>query len=780
MKMQNDSLKLEFSEKFAAYNLESRILPGAKLQSSFEIKCTCKEKNYHLLENFRSISKIGHIETLQTRFGSLEIENMKIETVLKDVEVNIRIGLEKNEALAFIQLELHNNCDQSLFIDQLTLLVINDGCLFLGSTKPTNFAFYSNGWQSWSSSGTYHLGDRQHKTRLGKYQNSQIINPSTPCPKDGRHFSGDMFGVVCDLNSRNGLMAGFLSQKTHFGSLEAAFEPGVAFKIWSNGDHTRLDTGQTIQTDWACLGFIDLDDLDPMKAYLEAVAREHAIESRLPVPVGWCSWYHFYQNITQEDIESNLHSVIDLKDKVPLPLLQIDDGFETFPGDWFNFTPGFPDGVKPLAEKAAASGLAPGLWLAPFIVHPRAKLVKVHPDWLLHDDHGKLVSAGFVWNTFTYALDITHPDALAYACQVICTAVQDWGFKYLKLDFLYAAALEGKHQDPTKTRAQILREGLNALRQAAGSETILLACGCPLGSALGLFDAMRIGADVSGHWEPHFPPLTPLIKNEVNMPSARNALQNILTRAPLHRRWWINDPDCLLVRPDTDLTLAEVQSLATAIGLTGGSLLVSDDLPTLPAERLRIAQVMLPLIDQRAYVLDLFQNHTPSIIRLDLENDLGSWHLLGLFNWDDQPASLEFSNQKFHLPKDQVFWCREFWYGQIRQMGPGSPMRFQDVPSHGVRVIAARSYTPDQPTYLGSNIHLSQGLEISQWEVSSNNITLQLELGRQASGKLYVYLPWKVPILWDDLSTYCMQEEGQSIYSIAVKEINRKRFQMRG
>ena len=780
MKLQNSSLKLEFSEKFATFDLESINFPGAKVQSSFEVLCTFKGKTYRLMEDFWSISKIEHVENLETRFGILEIETVRIETQLQDVEVDIRIGLAKNKALAFIQLEMCNNCDEPLIIEQLTPLAINNGSLTLGTEESSNPAFYSNGWQSWSSSGTYHQGDRQHTTKMGRFQNPQIINPSTPCPRDGKHFSGDMFGVVADLDSRIGLLAGFVSQKAHFGSLEASFNPGFALKMWANGDHTRLDPGQRIQTDWACLGFINLDALEPMRAYLEAVAREHVIESETPVPVGWCSWYHFYQNITQQDIDANLQSVIDLKDDVPLPLLQIDDGFEIFPGDWFDFVPGFPHGVKPLAEKATASGLTPGLWLAPFIVHPKAKLVKEHPDWLLRDEGGKLVSSGFVWNTFCYALDITHPDALDYACQVIRKAVEDWGFKYLKLDFLYAAALKGQYRDPTKTRAQVLREGLGALRQAAGDYIIMLACGCPLGSALGLFEAMRIGADVSGHWVPHFPPITPLVKNEVNMPSARNALQNILTRAPLHRLWWINDPDCLLVRHDTDLTLAEVQTLATAIGLTGGSFLLSDDLPALPEDRLNIAKVLLPVIDKRAYIMDLFDEQPPSLIRIDLENDLGPWHLLAIFNWDDQPATLSFTNQQFRLPKDQVFWSREFWTGQIGKMGADSPLHFQDVTPHGVRVIAARPSAAYQPAYLGSDIHLSQGLEIKHWQVEDKQVTFISELGRRASGKLYFYLPWRPIGLWENNQTYSMGEEGQGIYSIALTEISGKTFQIRG
>jgi alpha-galactosidase len=676
--------------------------------------------------------------------------------------------------MAFFQLEMINHGSQPIFIDKLIPLKIKEGSLSFRNSRKPDYTFYSNGWQSWSNTGTFRQGDKQHTTLIGSFQNPQIINPDTPRHKDGDHFSGDMFGLLCENTQKIGLLAGFISQEMHFGSLETALSPTPSLSMWANGDHARLDPGESIRTDWACLSFVDLNENQPLEIYLNTVAKANKIQSEISVPVGWCSWYHFYQNITQEDIEANLTSVLALKDRVPLPLLQIDDGFETYPGDWFDFVPGFPEGVMPLAKQISKSDLIPGLWLAPFIVHPKAKLVKEHPEWLLRDENGKLASAGFAWNTFTYALDLTHPEALDYACDVIRTAVKEWGFEYLKLDFLYVAALKGQYQDPTKTRAQVLRNGLEALRHAAGPDTVMLACGCPLGSALGLFDAMRIGTDVSGYWEPHFPPVSKLLTKEVNMPSARNALQNILTRAPLHRQWWINDPDCLLVRPDTKLNLPEVQSLATAIGMTGGSLLVSDDLPSLPEDRLRIAQVLLPVIDQQAQICDLFESHTPRLIRLDLENALGLWHLLAVFNWGDHPADLEFSPHKFNLPLDPIYWCREFWSGEIGKMGASSPFNFGNVPPHGVRVIAARQCQPALPTYLGSDIHLSQGLEIGEWEANENQISLRIDVGRGADGRINIYLPWEASEAWLDQRSCSIQSKGQGIYNIDLEDADGK------
>jgi alpha-galactosidase len=290
---------------------------------------------------------------------------------------------------------------------------------------------------------------------------------------------------------------------------------------------------------------------------------------------------------------------------------------------------------------------------------------------------------------------------------------------------------------------------------------------------------MRISADVSGYWEPHFPPVSPLLRNEPHMPSARNALQNILSRAFLHRYWWINDPDCLLVRSDTDLTLAEVQTLTTAIGMTGGSLLLSDDLPTLPESRMKIAQALLPVIDQRAQIIDWLDQHTPTMLRLDLNGPSGDWHLLTQFNWGDDAAELTFSPQIFNLPEEGIWWVREFWTGKIGQMSAKSPFGMFNVPPHGVRVLAARPYTPEQPAYLGGSLHLSQGMEIKDWHHQKDAITFSLALGHLVGGEIFLYLP-KAPLgAWISGQSEMPQDLGGGIYSLYLQEAEGKEIKIR-
>jgi hypothetical protein len=99
-----------------------------------------------------------------------------------------------------------------------------------------------------------------------------------------------------------------------------------------------------------------------------------------------------------------------------------------------------------------------------------------------------------------YGLDPSNPAVLAFVRDTIVTATREWGFRYLKLDFLYAAALGTQHalfslfidyacvcvvssltflsftplgtaqqsyHDRSLSRAQAMRRGLTAVRSAA-------------------------------------------------------------------------------------------------------------------------------------------------------------------------------------------------------------------------------------------------------------------------------------------------------------------------
>jgi len=566
----------------------------------------------------------------------------------------------------------------------------------------------------------------------------------------------------------------------HFGSVEMDFAEKSSLHLWANGDHARLDPSCMIQTDWAVLAPIDIDDPDPLAFYLDIVAHEHRVKGFRSLPVGWCSWYQFYSKVTEAQLKSNFLAMIDLKDKLPLKLFQIDDGYQSQVGDWLNFKPTFPRVVKDIVHQCKKAGMIPGIWLAPFIIHRGSNLYKQHPEWILRSRRGCPVSAGFGWNSFTSALDLTHPDALEYATHVVDVAAHQWGFPYLKLDFLYAAAVRGKYKDETRTRAQVLRQGLERIREAAGKETFLLGCGVPIGSAIGIFDSVRIGADVLESWKPKWFGISAIFRNEPNMPAARNSIQNILTRAPLHRRWWINDPDCLLVRPNMDLTLGEVQSLATAIAMTGGSFFLSDDLPSLPEERIRLAACLLPLMDRRPWIIDWLDESTPSRLRIDLQNHTGKWYLLAQFNWLDVPIEVSLLPSDFHLP-DDTYWSCSFWDEKINHHPKGQALLHQQIPPHAVVLLSVRQSLNNFPQYLGSDLHISQGLEIDRWQSSSRKVNGNFSLGRVVTGRFSLVIPDQVASLTDVEGCNWVGQDRQfpAVHHFQVEVDGKRNFHIR-
>jgi alpha-galactosidase len=642
-------------------------------------------------------------------------------------------------------------------------------------------AFFSNGWQSWSFSGALGANDSHPDTRLGIFAAPMWFNPGTPRLRKPGHFSSDMFGVLGDRQHRSGILAGFLSQKEQFGSLEACADSVYpALALWANGDQVLLEPGTQITTDWAVIQFVDIDAPDPLRPYLEAVAREHNLSPSISgsqSSIGWCSWYQFYQDISEENIRKNLASASALKNDLPFDLFQIDDGFQAQVGDWLEFAPTFPNGIAPLAESIQQVNLSPGLWLAPFIMHSKAKIKSRHPNWLLRNRFGLYANAGFVWDNFNKGLDLTHPQALDYVKNVIRTAVHRWGFQFLKLDFLFAAAIKGRFQDRTKTRAQVLRTGLEAVREEAGPDVHLLGCGVPLGPSIGIFDSMRIGADVDPHWQPTHKGVQALFRNEYAMPSTCNAIQNALTRAFMHRRWWINDPDCLLVRPESHLTLEEVHSLATVIALSGGPILLSDDLTKLPPERLQIVRQLVPLIGKRPRVMDWFDAPTPRLLRLDLANSTGKWHLLGIFNWDEKERDLSLSLEKFDLSSGE-YLAREFWSGETARISNGE-LILNGMPVHSTRLLALRPIQPARACYLGSDLHISQGLEVTTWSESATNFRIRLERTGKAAGQVDLYLPKEPERITLNRKDIIYQSLAESVYRLSVEFENVAEIEIR-
>ncbi len=292
-------------------------------------------------------------------------------------------------------------------------------------------------------------------------------------------------------------------------------------------------------------------------------------------PVGWCSWYQYFAEIKPEMIDK----AIDLSKGRKIDLIQLDDGYQSQIGDWLEPNESWLNRYPQIAKVIKENGFIAGIWTAPFLVGEKSKLIENHPEWIAKTSGGdKLLEAVYnpmSWGGWTYALDTTHEGALDYLRETF-SKLKEEGFDYHKIDFCFSATLEGSRiRDKEMTRAQALYEGIKAVREGIGDDAFLLGCGCPFGPAVGLVDAMRVSPDTA----PFYSPMGSVGGFEESSPAAKNAITASLLRSPLHRRVFINDPDCLLLRPSSIVMSEKEREILRATVLGSGSyLVISDDL----------------------------------------------------------------------------------------------------------------------------------------------------------------------------------------------------------
>ena len=292
-------------------------------------------------------------------------------------------------------------------------------------------------------------------------------------------------------------------------------------------------------------------------------------ETRHGMMSGYTSWYNYFQNITEDIIIRDLNGLDPYKDQVNI--FQIDDGYETFIGDWLDPNPAkFPKGMKYIADEIHKKGYKAGIWLAPFNCQKVSRMAKEHPDWLIKHENGKPMIGCIAWGG-AYTFDIYNEEVRAYLKKVFDVVLNEWGYDMVKLDFLYSQCIKPRHG---KSRGEIMCDAMEFLRECVGDK-LFLGCGVPIGPALGICDACRISCDVDLTYKGKF---YSRIQVSNEMLNARSAINNSIFRRHLDGRVWMNDPDVFFLRKN-NLTFTNEQKylLGKINNLCGNVLFVSDN-----------------------------------------------------------------------------------------------------------------------------------------------------------------------------------------------------------
>jgi alpha-galactosidase len=539
--------------------------------------------------------------------------------------------------------------------------------------------FFKHGYQSWSASHPVAIGHRPpllNRSLLARISHQSEAERPPEAPEGA---TSELFTIVESDSSPEHFLCGFIVAANQFTTITVTSAAHLTARALFDG--AWLMPGETVAVEPIAFWRSDSDPARMAAQWADLLGKRMNARVKAPYQRGWCSWYYYFDGITEDAFRSNLHKLRELRRELPLDVVQIDDGYQAALGDWDNTNQKFPSGLKKIAAEIAEAGFTPGLWTAPFLATRDSELMRDHPDWLICNDRGDpaAVANNPNWTTsqdkFAYALDSSHPEFIQHLEQLFDRLVHQFGYGYLKIDFLFAAAAEGRHYNPRLSRAQVLRCGLEAIRRGAGDEAFILGCGCPLGPAIGVVDGMRIGPDVAPYWGGDIEPGT------------RVAIDAIVARSFMHRRLWLNDPDCLMLRSrDTRLSQEERFALASAIAISGGMLILSDDVNLIDEESKRLFHVVAKIgmeadgayIDEAPVARNLMGNPASQTLVVHHQTDI----LCLLLNTGDSPQEVSLAELSF------TGWG-------TRLVAPGGELAAPEtieLPAHSGRII--RSHRP--------------------------------------------------------------------------------------
>jgi alpha-galactosidase len=536
-----------------------------------------------------------------------------------------------------LSFRLTNVASESIRVTRLVFPAENGIDTYASSFDVDNISFFRNGYQSWSTARSYLPKDKPLRPwlQLVSLASSNMANLPSNVPGV---FSSEMYTIITNRADDTSFLVGQGAPFSQFFYIRLNLYDNPKrrsyFELTYDFGRKLIPPGQTIQLDAIYMAIGSTHAL--LHRYFREVSRKMGLKLPRENVRGWCSWYFYYNRITPDIIRKNVDALKRARDEsgTRIDFVQIDDGYQKAVGDWLDLTEPFDGQMRFLSDEIRKAGFSPGIWIAPFVAARKSRLATIHPEYVLRDENGHRIVAGFnfFWpGRYYVGLDTTNPRFEEYLRRVIRTIVGEWGFPYLKCDFLFGGCLRGgTHHELEHSRAEVLRKGMRVIREEANDATrekvFLVGCGMPLSAGVGVVDAMRVGPDTGDYW---INTKGRLLRTGA-MVGVRNSIRNSLVRGAMHNALWINDPDCMMLRSDgTRLTDAQRRAQINAIVLTGGLLLYSDDFAALPpeitAELPRIQEISDRCFEGRLIPLDMMDRELPRIV-------LNTAGYLGVFN----------------------------------------------------------------------------------------------------------------------------------------------------
>ena len=570
------------------------------------------------------------------------------------------------------------------------------------------FGIFANGFQSWTESRVFYKND--------------VIKPARKFIKGIAYTYGDYNfanykkqpGVIHSWNYT------YIKSKKYKINLLASLDESIGYtKFEHNMQQNLLQISREceqmkVDKEINLLDFLHIEDRENL-AFKNYAEIKNFLPLKVKPSIGWTSWYHYYTKIDEEIILQNLNHFSD--NHIPISIFQIDDGWQKAVGDWLNIQPKFKNGMKYIASKIKEKNITAGLWLAPFACEKNSFIYREKQDWILKDEHGKLLKIGYnpMWSGWFYALDFFNEELRDYLRKVFNTILNDWSFDLVKLDFLYGTASIPQHG---KTRGEVMHLVMEFLRSCVGNKKIL-GCGVPLSAAQNTTDFCRIGPDIHLSWEFKF---LKLLHARERL-STYSAIHNTISRRHLNKLGFINDPDVFILRKEKNkLNKDEQYSLLLANLLFGDLLFSSDDISKYDAEMMFLYKSIFPLVEKEN-------------VLVQQEKEFYQIH----FNIDDKYYLALINTSEY----DKIYKLPHgiFFDNRTQETLKGS--KNITIPKHNSKCLYRINATPF--TLVGSKGHFFCGMETKNVYISGG--LLEIEWNEELLNEPTVF--YRIPISYE-------------------------------
>jgi hypothetical protein len=536
-----------------------------------------------------------------------------------------------------------------------------------------------------------------------------------------------MYLAVVNPETRSGVVGGWLTCDRGNGLISVS-NNGLATSIETFIDYgnNALKPKGRVESEIFAIGYF-ADARIGLESFADNLALQNKVELG-PQPSGFCTWYTEKNGHSCDEV--HLKQLADFsKQLIPygFNFIQIDDEWQNGVSkgveprkDFSKARPDgpYPSGMKRMADSIKSDGLVAGLWLLPF--GRDLENGDVTDSMLVHN---KMDSTLFTPRWGGTPLDMTVEASRKHLQEIIDRIVNQWGYKYLKLDGIFDGfcvnnmypmkdgkyvlddwAQNAKFSDPYVSNIENFKIGMKLIRQTGGKDVFLNACNAGnsyrlYGAAVGLFNSVRICEDGG------------------LATGAKHGTQKYF----LHGRAYYCDPDILYVRNSYDLNQAQLS--ASWAGITGQMTIDSDWLPDLDAERVNILKRVMPAHGLKPRPVDLFDSDKPATTWLLTDTTKSTRRdVIGLFNFDKQPINVSFSFDKIGLDSDKTYVGFNFWKNML--IPEFSNQFSQGLSAQSTEVIAVRPIS-QTPQIISTSRHVSQGMmDIDQEKWSNKNKSL--------------------------------------------------------